>query len=212
MVFCYISRMKRLIFLFSCLLFWNLNTWSLFEVSGQYGLNKQVYGSQRQNDIEEKSLGASFAVYLFKLTALELNYNESETITNERNAVSIDDTYRLTSQRNRVFVYSYGIGLRQVLSSRKARIRPSLSMGYARQFVRDTTVATFENVNTKAQISSTEPTSKSRYDSVFGTFSLDFKLTNSLAIRGSVHTIFKAFEFNRAGDNIRYMAGFSWYL
>ena len=41
---------------------------------------------------------------------------------------------------------------------------------------------------------------------------LELKLTRTISLRGSVKTIFKAFEFDRAQDNVRYTIGFSWFL
>ena len=181
-------------------------------MSGQYGLKKQAYGNDRQNRLKETSIGATIALYLFDLTALELNYNESETVTTEYNNVDIDSTFTLLNQKNRVFVYSYGVGLRQLLAPKKSRFRPSISLGYARQFLKNNTVATFRNQSTLQDFSSTSATSKSRDDSVFGTFALDFRLTQAFGLRGSVNTIFKAFELDRANDNIKYMFGFSWFL
>ncbi|MAF77581.1 MAG: hypothetical protein CME60_05410 [Halobacteriovoraceae bacterium] len=185
---------------------------ALIELSGEYGLSQQVYGSQRNNNIESTTIGGSIALYLFDRTAIELNYNQTETITDENRVLSIDDTYNLTKQINTVQIYSYGIGIRQAFASRKSRFRPSLSLGYARQFTSDSTTAYFTNTDTGENFSISNAGSKSRYDSVFGTFSLEIMLTRRFSLRGSVKTIFKAFEFNRAQDNMNYLFGFSWYL
>ena len=185
---------------------------ALFEVSGDYGVKTQVYGTNRDSEIETTTVGASLALYLFKMTAIELNYNESETITDERYVISIDDSYDLTRQKNTVNIYSYGIGIRQAFASRKSRFRPSISLGYARQFTKDSTIAYFKNMSTGQEFSYTDAVEKYRYDSVFGSFHLELMLTRVFSIRASLKTIFKAFEFNRAQDNLQYMIGFSWYL
>ncbi len=200
-----------LIFLFGLFLTTH-SSYALIELSGEYGLSQQVYGSQRNNSIESTSVGASVALYLFDYTAIELNYNQAETVTDENTTLSIDDTYDLTKQVNTIQIYSYGIGIRQAFASRKARFRPSISLGYARQFTSDSTTAHFLNNDTGATFSITNAGSKSRYDSVFGSFNLEIMLTRTFSIRGSVKTIFKAFEFSRAQDNMKYLVGFSWYL
>jgi hypothetical protein len=109
-------------------------------------------------------------------------------------------------------VYSYGIGIRQAFASRKARFKPSISLGYARQFIRDTTEASFRNNTTGSVFSVSDAVSKLRDDSVFGSFALEMRITRRISLRGSVRTTFKAFDFDRAQDNVRYMFGFSWYL
>ncbi len=203
--------LKSFLFFLSFLILSN-QVHALMEISGEYGLSKQVYGTDRNNDIESTTIGASWALYLFDYTAIELNYNQTETITDENNTLTIDSTYDLTRQVNTVQIYSYGIGIRQAFASRKSRFRPSMSLGYARQFTSDSTVAYFKNNDTGNTFSISDVEQKSRYDSVFGSFSLEIMLTRTFSLRGSVKTIFKAFEFDRAQDNMNYLFGFSWYL
>ena len=188
------------------------NSYALMEFSGNFGYKKQVYGSSRQNDITDRSYGASVAVYLFNLTAVEFNYNQNEVITDEHNTYSIDSTYDVIGSYNRVLSYSYGVGIRQALAPRKARLVPSLSIGYARQFTRDSTSLTIRNKNSGNNFTISDDPTKLRSDSVFGTFSLKLRLTARLSLNGSVNTIFPAFQTDKAKDNIKYMIGFSWYL
>lgn len=187
-------------------------SWGLVEINGDYGLSKQVYGSSRNNEIESKTIGGAVALYLFEKTAIELNYSQTETITEERTTLRIDENFDLIGQTNKVLVYSYGIGIRQAFASRKARFKPSISLGYARQFIRDTTEASFRNNTTGSVFSVSDAVSKLRDDSVFGSFALEMRITRRISLRGSVRTTFKAFDFDRAQDNVRYMFGFSWYL
>ncbi|MCF8060328.1 MAG: hypothetical protein K9K67_13585 [Bacteriovoracaceae bacterium] len=185
---------------------------ALIELNGEYGVSTQKYGANRDNEIEATTIGGSVALYLFDLTAIELNYSQTETVTSETNVLTIDSTYDLIGQENNVLVYSYGIGIRQAFASRKARFRPSMSLGYARQFIRDTTQATFRNNITGNTFIVNDDVTKLRDDSVFGSFNLELRLTNTVSLRGSVKTIFRAFDFDKAQDNIRYLLGFSWYL
>jgi len=204
--------LKRLLIFLSSLLTAPELSYALVELSGEYGISQQVYGSLRNNNIESKTAGASVALYIYDYTAIELNYNQSETITDENNTLAIDSTYDMTRQINTINVYSYGVGIRQAFSSRKARFRPSISLGYARQFTSDSTMAYFRNNNTNQTFSVIGNSKRSRFDSVFGSFHLEVMLTRVFAIRGTIKTIFKAFEFNRAQDNMKYLVGFSWYI
>ncbi len=187
-------------------------SWAMVEINGDYGLSRQVYGTDRNNDIEAKTIGGAVALYLFDRTAIELNYSQTETITTERSVLSIDENYDLTGQVNKVLVYSYGVGIRQAFASRKARFKPSLSLGYARQFIRNSTEASFRNNLSGAEFKARKPVSKLRDDSVFGSFSLEMRITKRISLRGSVRTTFRAFDFDRAKDNVKYTVGFSWYL
>ncbi len=202
------KRVLLLLFLFLS----SAQTMALIELNGEYGLSTQKYGADRTNEIEATTIGGSVALYLFNLTAIELNYSQTETITSENNVLTIDSTYDLIGQENNVLVYSYGIGIRQAFASRKARFRPSISLGYARQFIRDTTQATFRNNVTGSTFIVNDDVTKLRDDSVFGSFNLELRLTRTISLRGSVKTIFRAFDFDRARDNVQYLIGFSWYL
>ncbi len=201
--------MLRILLLFT-LTFGNLSALAFTELSGDYGLDRTKYGTERQNKIITEHIRTSVAFYLFRYTAFELNYSQSETVTTEKKIIFIDSTYDITGSRNRVFVYSYGIGIRQAFAAKRARFRPSLSLGYAQRFVRDTTVITLRNKTSGNVFNISNPISTQHYDSVFGSLALNFRLTKYFALRGSVNTIFKAFKFNQAQDNVKYMVGFSW--
>lgn len=202
--------MKRIVLITA--LFATLSTQALVEINGEYGLSTQKYGVSRDNEIEATTIGGAVALYLFDSSAIELNYSQTETVTTETDVLSIDSTYDLIGQENKVLVYSYGIGIRQAFASRKARFKPSISIGYARQFIKDSTSATFRNNDTGSVFLINGGNSRTRDDSVFGSFNLELRLTQTVSLRGSVKTIFRAFDFDRAQDNVRYLVGFSWYL
>ena len=180
------------------------------ELSVDYGFDRTKYGANRQNRIVAEHTRASIAFYLFSFTALELNYSQSETVTTEQKIISVDNTYDITGSKNEVFAYTQGIGLRQAFARKSARLRPSLSIGYARRSVRDKTDLDVLNNTTGARFKVSSPVSKKRYDSVFGTLSLNLRLSRGMSVRGSVNTIFQAFKFNQARDNIKYMVGLAW--
>jgi hypothetical protein len=194
------------------LLLTSFNTYALLELNGQYGYDRQVFGENRQNKMVGETFSGAIAWYLFETTAIEGNYNQTETTTNQQTDVAIDSTYSVTGQKNVVLLYSYGLGVRQLLAGRKARILPSLSFGYARQFQKDQTTYTFKNESSGDSFTLTDAATKVRYDSVFATFAINFKITKRFSLRVSANTIFEAFKFNRAQDNMKYLVGFTWYL
>jgi uncharacterized protein YhjY with autotransporter beta-barrel domain len=183
---------------------------AIIELSGNFGYDKKVYGSERQNALVRRSYNASLAVILFSRTALELNYSHGlETTTEKTDLLVTGTTVRLAGLQNKVTSNVYGIGLRQAFAGRDAVIRPFLSMGYAKQFIEDLTEYNFVMPDDSA-LNLNSGINKRRQDSVFATFSLQFRLTQTLALNGSVKTIFQAFQFNRAADDVRYTVGFSW--
>lgn len=186
---------------------------ALFEFNGQYGLDRQKFGAAQQNEITSTTYSGSIALYLFNYTAIEINYGNTETVTNVVNiAAKSSEDFDLLRQTDKVVVQSYGLGIRQAFANRKARFVPTLSLGYAKRFARNTSSGTFRINSDDSQFSYVSPTSKLRTDSVFATLGLNIKLTRMLSIRASAQTIFQAFKFNRAQDNMKYLLGFSWYL
>lgn len=204
--------MKRFLPIF-IFLFISNNAFSLTEIGADFGYQRQVYGNDRQNDIVTKTYSGSIAFYFLESTALEFNYYESQELTEEKNTVPVTGTnVDVVRTENSVLNRSYGIGLRQAFAGRKAFLRPTLSLGYARQFVTDNTSIDFQDRSTGVVTTFRDNPSKLRSDSVFGTFALQLRLTKTLSFRASVNTIFAANDFGSAGDNLKYMAGITWYL
>lgn len=180
------------------------------EINGEYGFDRTKYGENRQNKIIAEHIRLSTAFYLFRYTAFELNYARSKTVTTEEKVITVDNMYDVTGTRNQVFVYSVGLGIRQTLAPRRARFRPGISMGYAQRFIQSTTTIVLKDKNAGNTLEIGRPSAKQRYDSIFFTFALNYYFTRSLALRGSVNTVFEAFKFDRAQDNTKYMAGLTW--
>lgn len=194
-----------------CLILNCKQVYSWTEIAGEFGYEKQVYGHNRQNKLVNRTYTANIAQYFFSMTAIEINYSSNEEITTENNTLEITGTgYSVVSMQNTVTTDVYGIGIRQSFSGRKSRIRPMLSIGYAKQFVQSRTDMTFQDDSNGDKIIVKDPISKKRVDSVFGTFMLQLYITRGFSVRGSVKTIFPAFEFDKAKDDLRYLAGFSW--
>ena len=122
------------------------SAFAVFELSGSFGYKKQKYGENREDSTVEQTYSAALAIYLFSLTAVELSYfNSQNTITAKQDADSTQ-SFSLIETQNRVQTDVYGIGIRQALATRKSRIRPMISIGYAKQFVNDSLDYTFQKV------------------------------------------------------------------
>ena len=200
--------------IFKLLIFYFItqSSFALFEFNGEYGLDRQVYGDSRQNKITSKTYSGSISLYLFNYTAIEVNYSNTETITKEQNNTRSTYEYDIINKTDKVVVESYGLGLRQAFANRKARFVPTLSLGYAKRFARNTSGGTVRRNADNATAEYSSGVSKLRFDSVFATIGLNIRITAMLSLRASAQSIFKAFEFNRAQDNMKYLFGFSWYL
>lgn len=186
---------------------------ALMELSGSFSYDKTVYGDQRQNKITNRTWAGGVAIFLFNSTALELNYSNSEEETIENEVIPLSGfNVSVVGTQQTVQNEVFGVGLRQVLGHRKARIVPSISLGYAKQFITSWSDATYRDDSTLAELTTSSDPTKSRTDSVFGTFTVKLNLTQRLSLTGSVNTLFKAFETDQARDNLKYRVGFSWIL
>ncbi len=191
----------------------SLSSHALFEINGQYGLDRQRFGETQQNKITSTTFSGSLALYLYNYTAIEINYGNTETLTDVvNNSSKTSEDFDLLSKTDKVVVESFGLGIRQSFAHRKARFIPTLSIGYAKRFAKNSSRGTFRRNADDEEFSYRSDVSKLRTDSVFATLGLNIKLTSMLSIRASAQTIFQAFQFNRAQDNMKYLFGFSWYL
>lgn len=184
---------------------------AITELSGSFGYQKNVFGENKESDIVTRSYSASMAFYFWTRTALELNFFHNREDTTNRSTIPVSGTdVEVREIRNQVTTNVYGVGLRQSLSPRDAIIRPLISLGYAKQFISDVTEYTFFDTNTDEQFKFNEGESESDDDSVFATFSLELQITRGLSLKGSVRSVFPAFEFDRASESLKYTAGFTW--
>ena len=204
--------MARLLFFFLVFIFTG-QAHALMELSGSFSYDKTVYGDQRQNKITNRTWASGIAIFLFNSTALELNYSSSEEETIENEVIPLSGfNVSLVGTQQTVQNEVFGVGLRQVLGHRKARIVPSISLGYAKQFITSWSDATYRDDSTLQELRTSSDPTKSRTDSVFGTFTVKLNLTQRLSLTGSINTLFKAFETDQARDNLKYRVGFSWIL
>lgn len=186
---------------------------ALIEMGVDYGYSKRKYGTNKENLDTSTTYSANMALYLLTRTAVEFTWAQQEDETREVNNIPIDgSTITINGVRSVVDSRMYGIGIKQALSPRKARFRPAISIGYVRQIIEDKTFISFIDSSDSSTGEIQDSESKNRYDSVMGSFSLQFFLSKRFAIKGSVRTIFPAFEFDQASDDLKYTVGLSWFL
>jgi len=182
----------------------------IYELDFDYGYDRQIFGINRQNSVISRNYTIGFSSYLFDLTALDFNVSNNQDVTSQNDRINVATGYDLVSQQTRVRTNVYGVGLKQMLAGRGSRIIPVISAGYAREFITSGGDITVENTATKVQSVYNQTETKQRYNSVFGSFSLQIKLTERFSLKGSVRTLFPAFELNKARDNVKYLVGFAW--
>ena len=206
--------MRRLVFLLGMNFFVSA-AWGLTELTVQVGHQKQAYGKNRQSDIVTKNYYWGTAFYFFKaFTALDVYYSHQLQTDRGRNLNISSDANNLVidSSLARVKTQSYGIGIKQAFAQTDALIRPTISIGHARQVVQSAKNITLRNRATGAVEKYSLSPEKYRYSSIFGTLSIQIRITQGMSIQTSVQTIFKAFEFDQFEDNLKYLVGLSWFL
>jgi len=191
----------------------SLKSFALLELGADFSYDRNVFGADRQSKHTSRSWRGSIAAYLWQYTALEFNYSNSEDETIIRDTVEYTDlSISILGQQTTIETKTYGVGIRQAFSSRKALIQPSISLGYAKSFKKTTSDYTIRDDSNNAVTTSVQPSVKSRRDSMFGTFSLKLRLSKRFGIRGSVQTYINAFDWNGAKDDLRYTVGLTWLL
>jgi len=191
----------------------SLKSFALLEIGADFSYDRNIFGSDRQSKHTSRTWRGSIAAYLWKNTALEINYNDSEDETIVRDTVEYPDlNVSILGQQTTIATKTYGVGLRQAFASRKSLIQPSISLGYAKSFKTTTSDYTIRDDAGGAVSTSVQAPVKSRRDSMFGTFSLKLRLSKRLGIRGSIQTYINAFDWNGAKDDLRYTVGLTWLL
>ncbi|MBC7713549.1 MAG: hypothetical protein H7177_09425 [Rhizobacter sp.] len=180
------------------------------EISGDFGYDRTIYGDKRQNSNVTRTYSAGLSTYFWDYTALDLNASRTKDVTTENQTYIITSGFNLIGQQNRVTTDVYSIGIKQSFAPRSARLIPSISVGYARQFTESSQDLVIQNTTTNTQFTNTDTTPKQKVNSVYGTFALQLKLTDGLSLKGSIKTLFPAFKFNQAKDTLKYAFGFSW--
>lgn len=192
------------------MLIFPVQSFAVFEFNFDFGYDKQIYGVSRQNSVVSRNYSIGLSNYLFDLTAIDLNFSNTKDITSQNDRYAIGTNIDVISQQNRVTTNVFGVGIKQMLAGRGSRLTPIISAGYARQMITSSGDITIEATDTLAQKTFMQNETKQSYNSLFGSFTLQLKLTERFSMKGTVRTLFPAFEFNKAKDNIKYLVGFSW--
>lgn len=180
------------------------------EIAFDFGYDRTKYGLQRQNSTVTRSYSGSLSTYIFDYTAIDISASKTSDTTSENEVFAVAQGIEVIGQQNRVNSNVYGIGLKQMFAPRTARLVPGISLGYAKQFVNYDSDLTVRDTASGTTLKINGGTKKQRIDSVFGTFSVQLRMTERLSLKGSVRTLFPAFEMDKARDNIKYSVGFAW--
>lgn len=187
------------------------SSYALYELSLDFSYKKHIYGAQKQNKQTTRGLGGSLVAYMLSMTAIEFNYSESDEITIENYSLDTSSSQiQVTSRQSSLNVSTQGVGLRQAFSGKNSFLRPSVSLGYARQVFTNNIKYTTTDPLTSLTYIYDAPESKLRQDSAFASFNLQIKLTKTFKLNGMVQTYFPAFEFDEVKNNLKYRVGISW--
>ncbi len=182
---------------------------ALTELDFEFGYDKQVFGSDRESKNTSRSYSGSIAFYFFSMTAIEFNYSEKEEET-INSVESGDSVLTLNSISQTITSTNFGVGIRQAFASRKSFLIPTMSIGWARQKTKDISTTNYTIVSDGSTVSFQDGPNTDEYDSVFASFALKVRLTKTMSLKGSVNTVFEAFEYDKARDQLSYRAGLSW--
>jgi hypothetical protein len=131
--------MNRIIFTLLFFFTYLPTSWGVVEFGLNAGYDKQIFGSERMSSITSLTYSGSLAFYFWKNVAFELNYSQTEDKTTQVYDKDLTQDVSILRLENRIFTKVYGAGFRVSLGSKRSRIVPMLSMGYAKQFIEDNT-------------------------------------------------------------------------
>ncbi len=203
--------MKSFFLLIMLIIIPNLHA-AYFEWAFDFGYDRQKYGTSRQNSVVSRSYSGGLSSYIFDLTAIDFSFSKSLDYTTENDRYNVATNIDIVGQQNRVYTTVYGVGIKQMLAGRGARIVPMISVGYAKEFLEYNTDINIENTQTLARSTISSGTTKQRTDSIFASFILQIKMTDRFSLKGTIKTLFPASEFDKARDNVKYLIGFSWIM
>ena len=199
--------MKKLIFL----LFLPKLAFSFVETDLNFVYDKQIFGVERENFQISRTYNINFAWYLTGFTALEVGYGVGTVFTTENQNYEISGTgLEIYGHENTVKNLYYSVGIRQSFAGRSSLIRPMVSLGYTKQKITDQTSYKIRSIGSETGIVLKESAELMESDSVFGTLALTFRFSRLFSIKTSIQTVFPAFDFNKAKDDLKYMGGVMW--
>jgi hypothetical protein len=154
----------------------------------------------------------NWAWFVWEYTAIELNFSQTTQRLLDDREVSTEDSsgnpFTIKQQDSTVITQTSGIGIRQAFASRKARIIPTLAIGYAKYVTSGTTKYIFDFDGTELDFEQEQD--KEEFSSSYASFSLRFRITQLMGLTISAKTVMPDFETDEAGNNVTYSAGLSW--
>lgn len=182
----------------------SLSSFSYVDLSANFFYSKEVYGTNK-NVSRSRNYYATWAWYVFKYTAIELNYSHSEDII-QSNETGTSGTLEITGSKSVVTTDSYGIGLRQALAPRSSTIIPALSFGWASQKQIGSTTYTANDAGTPVDI--VIPDVNIEQKTTFAAFMLTIRLTRFFGINGMIRKYFP--KDDKIEESMQYSAGINW--
>ena len=163
---------NKILFIIFCIGLIPTSQAGVTEFDFEFSYSRDVYGISRENKKTERTYSSSIAQYFFTLTGIELSFSYSDKITHEKPDLYIDDfAATLTETQHEVNSKTYGVGIRQALAPRGSFIRPLISVGYAKQFIKYKSNSTYK-LDSSTVIPIYGGIIRSRGEFAFGTFSI----------------------------------------
>lgn len=186
-------------------------SFGMTELDLDFTYNKNILGSNRESYDRTRTYAGSVTFYFLTYTGIEFNISHTENeIFGKYDNSGVSSGLVIQNEITNIETRSYGIGIRQAFAGRKSFMQPLLSLGWSYQeyTLNSSTVVTDLDTSTDYLIESQED--KTKYSAMFAAFALKFRLTQFISLKGSVKTVFRAFEFEEARDQLSYNAGISW--
>jgi hypothetical protein len=200
------------------LLFISFNAFSYVDLNISYSFTKRkIEGIEDELSTQDpgeavtttSGVSVNWAWYIWEYTALELNYSTSdERLQDNRETTTDDSSITIKEIDSIVRTQVSGVGIRQAFASRKARIIPSLSIGYAQLTTSGTTTYTLDSSGTEEDL--TIEQDREVMNSGYVTFQLRFRLTQLMGLTLAAKSVMPDFDTDQAENNLTYSAGFSW--
>ncbi|MFG1499713.1 hypothetical protein ABMA70_05835 [Halobacteriovorax sp. XZX-3] len=188
-----------------------INSQALTELDLDFNYKKNIFGLDRESYETTRMYAGSVTFYFLSKTGIELNISQSENeIIGKYDNSGLSTGLVIENEYTNIKTQSFGIGIRQALSSRKSFLQPLISLGWSRQQYTLYSTTLVKDLDTSTEYLIKSGKEKSSYDAMFGAFALKVMLTRTFSIKGSVRTVFRAFEFEQARDQLSYNAGISW--
>tara|TARA_B100000886_G_scaffold338208_1_gene300540 strand:+ start:687 stop:1295 length:609 start_codon:yes stop_codon:yes gene_type:complete len=197
--------------LFFTIFLFSPDAFSFVETDLNFIYDKQIFGAKRDNFQISRTYNLNLAWYITGRSAIELGYGVGTIKTTENTVTEIEGTgLEIFGHENTVKNLYYSVGIRHSFAGRNSFFRPMISLGYAKQEITDQT--SYKIRATGASIGSllSQAPQIMESNSVFASFALTIRLSQLFSIKSSIQTVFPAFDFNRAKDDLKYMAGIMW--